>query len=54
MELKVSPYSSSQPYDPWDDFERQRKYDSSMEEEFEIEEDVDDVDYDEMEDEDEE
>lgn len=53
MELTISPHSST-PYDPWDDFERQRKYDSSIEEEFEIEEDVDDVDYDEMEDEDEE
>lgn len=53
MELKVSPYSSSQPYDPWDDFERQRKYDSSLEDEVEIEEDVDDCEEDSYDDEDE-
>ena len=55
MEYTVSPNSSSQPYDPWQDFDIQRKADLSTYEEEEIvpEEGVDDCEEDEYDDEDE-
>ena len=55
MKYTFSPNSSSQPYDPWQDFDIQRKADLSTykEEEIEPEEGVDDVEYDEMDEEDE-
>ena len=52
MKYTISMSSSS---NPWEELENQRKFDNSTyeEEDLEIEEDVDDVDYDDMEEEDE-
>ena len=54
MKYTFSPNSSSQPYDPWQDFDIQRKADlSTYEEEIEPEEGVDDVEEDDYSDDDE-